>query len=66
MKNPGENMVHSTEQLQFIQYVKRANDCFQEETGRQKKCLVHTYGCQMNEHDSEVLFGLLAERRRPI
>lgn len=54
-------MVQSAEQLQYIQYVKQENDRFQEETGRQKKCLVHTYGCQMNEHDSEILFGLLAE-----
>lgn len=54
-------MVQSTKQLSAIQSVKRENERFREETGRPRKCLVHTYGCQMNEHDSEVLFGLLTE-----
>lgn len=59
--NSGEIMVQSTKQLSAIQSVKQENERFREETGRSKKCLVHTYGCQMNEHDSEVLFGLLTE-----
>lgn len=52
-------MVQSTEQLQAMQIVKAANERFREETGRARKCLIHTYGCQMNEHDSEILLGLL-------
>ena len=26
-----------------------------------KKCFLKTYGCQMNEHDSEIITGLLKE-----
>src|SRR5690625_7780280 len=29
--------------------------------GEGKKFLIQTYGCQMNEHDSEVMAGILSE-----
>ena len=28
-------------------------------TGKHKKYIIITYGCQMNEHDSEILSGML-------
>ncbi|MDI6602188.1 MAG: tRNA (N6-isopentenyl adenosine(37)-C2)-methylthiotransferase MiaB [Thermoanaerobacteraceae bacterium] len=31
------------------------------ETGNKKKYMIFTFGCQMNEHDTEVLSGLLEE-----
>lgn len=32
-----------------------------QQTGRIRKCLTHTFGCQMNERDSEILFGFLEQ-----
>ncbi|TCP30258.1 tRNA-i(6)A37 thiotransferase enzyme MiaB [Scopulibacillus darangshiensis] len=32
-----------------------------EEIGKGKKYLIRTYGCQMNEHDTEVMAGILEE-----
>lgn len=45
----------------YLNQVRHFNLRYQEETGRKKKCLMHTYGCQMNEHDSEIMFGFLNE-----
>lgn len=63
-RNLGENMNEQeqhSDQLSHIQYVKEQNERYVKEYGQKKKCLMHTYGCQMNEHDSEMMFGLLSE-----
>lgn len=43
----------------YLHQIRQMNAAFQEETGRYRKCLTHTFGCQMNERDSEILFGFL-------
>ena len=43
----------------FINQVRHLNEVYQEETGKRKKCLTYTYGCQMNERDSVIIFGFL-------
>ncbi|WP_408625495.1 tRNA (N6-isopentenyl adenosine(37)-C2)-methylthiotransferase MiaB [Crassaminicella thermophila] len=35
------------------------NEEYLEKTGQRKKVMIITYGCQMNEHDSEKLLGML-------
>ena len=44
-----------------IQNVKEINKASMDETGKQKYACTVTYGCQMNEHDSEKLSAMLAE-----
>lgn len=41
--------------------VKDMNDQHFTETGRRRRVSTHTYGCQMNEHDSEKLNAMLME-----
>lgn len=43
----------------YINHVKDLNSLYTKKTGRRKKCLTNTYGCQMNERDSEIMFGFL-------
>ena len=38
-------------------YVKK----LEQELGRKPTCCVTTFGCQMNERDSEILFGFLTQ-----
>ena len=45
----------------FISEIQKQNAIYTQETGKTKKCLTHTFGCQMNERDSEILFGFLAQ-----
>jgi len=42
-----------------LQQIAQINKEYYFEKGRQKKFMVLTYGCQMNEHDSEVIAGFL-------
>lgn len=45
----------------YINQICSQNALYRQQTGRSKKCLTHTFGCQMNERDSEILFGFLNE-----
>ncbi|AOT72925.1 tRNA (N6-isopentenyl adenosine(37)-C2)-methylthiotransferase MiaB [Geosporobacter ferrireducens] len=54
--------VSTEEQLRqqiYINEVRQINDEFYYEKGNKKKAMIITYGCQMNEHDSEKLAGML-------
>ncbi|ABR48698.1 tRNA-i(6)A37 thiotransferase enzyme MiaB [Alkaliphilus metalliredigens QYMF] len=46
-------------QREIINKLREINDAEYERTGKRKKHLTVTYGCQMNEHDSEKLAGIL-------
>ena len=45
----------------FIMELKRELDEYKERTGKTKKHMIVTYGCQMNEHDSETMLALLED-----
>ena len=45
----------------YLNEICTQNALYTQQTGRKKKCLTHTFGCQMNERDSEILFGFLAQ-----
>lgn len=47
------------EQEKYIQQIREQNDRYFAMTGQRKKYIVVTYGCQMNEHDSEKLAAML-------
>ncbi len=46
---------------EIINTLKENNRFYEIETGSERKYLIETYGCQMNEHDSEKLEGFLAQ-----
>ena len=45
----------------YLNEICTQNALYTQQTGRKKKCLTHTFGCQMNERDSEILFGFFAQ-----
>lgn len=45
--------------LKAMEYINEQNQDYYNRTGRRKKHLTVTYGCQMNVHDSEKLNGML-------
>lgn len=45
----------------YLNQICSQNELYAQQTGRRKKCLTHTFGCQMNERDSEILFGFLTQ-----
>ena len=45
----------------YLNQICSQNALYTQKTGRTKKCLTHTFGCQMNERDSEILFGFLTQ-----
>ncbi|KGF15077.1 (dimethylallyl)adenosine tRNA methylthiotransferase [Peptostreptococcus sp. MV1] len=47
------------EQEKYIEAVHRMNEDRFNRTGKKKSWLCHTFGCQMNEHDSEMLISML-------
>lgn len=46
-------------QQQFAGQVGQCQNLYREQTGSARKYYIHTYGCQLNENDSERLSGLL-------
>lgn len=46
-------------QDEFIERVHRRNEDEFNRTGKRKSYILHTIGCQMNEHDSEMLISML-------
>ena len=48
-------------QREYTRQLRKWNDEFERETGRKRSVFIHTYGCQMNVHDSEKLLGMLSE-----
>lgn len=44
-----------------IRYIKQVNDQHFQELNQKKKAIIVTYGCQMNEHDSEKLNAMLTD-----
>jgi tRNA-2-methylthio-N6-dimethylallyladenosine synthase len=46
-------------QKMYIEKVKAENEDFLLKKGRRKKMFISTFGCQMNAHDSEKIYGLL-------
>ena len=55
---PENERVH---QREYIGLLKEYTDELEKTTGRRLKALINTYGCQMNMHDSEKLWGMLDE-----
>jgi tRNA-2-methylthio-N6-dimethylallyladenosine synthase len=49
------------DQAYYIQIQRNLNAQFQVDEDRKRRFLIMTYGCQMNEHDSEKLMGMLNE-----
>lgn len=45
----------------FIKELKKRSDEYEQKTGKKKKSLIVTYGCQMNEHDSETMEAILSD-----
>ncbi|MDY2794011.1 MAG: tRNA (N6-isopentenyl adenosine(37)-C2)-methylthiotransferase MiaB [Peptostreptococcus porci] len=46
-------------QEEFIERIHRMNEDEFNKTGKKKSCVLCTFGCQMNEHDSEMLISML-------
>ncbi|GAU77020.1 tRNA (N6-isopentenyl adenosine(37)-C2)-methylthiotransferase MiaB [Fusibacter sp. 3D3] len=46
---------------EVIRNIREINDQFHREEGKQKKAIIVTYGCQMNEHDSEKLDAMIQD-----
>ena len=49
------------EQAYYLNQICSENALYAQQNGKSKKCLIHTFGCQMNERDSEILFGFLTQ-----
>lgn len=47
------------EQDRYIEEIHRVNEDYFNRTGKKKSWLSTTFGCQMNEHDSEMLISML-------
>ena len=49
------------DQAYYIQIQRNLNAQFEVDHDRKRRFMIMTYGCQMNEHDSEKLMGMLGE-----
>ncbi len=49
------------QQYKYIEMLKEYNQARVKETGKPVKYIIETFGCQMNENDSERLSGMLSE-----
>ncbi|MDR0880910.1 MAG: tRNA (N6-isopentenyl adenosine(37)-C2)-methylthiotransferase MiaB [Clostridioides sp.] len=49
------------EQDKYIEIIHSKNEKHFNHTGKRRKALIQTFGCQMNEHDSEKLIAMLDE-----
>lgn len=49
------------ENTYYLNQIYSQNMLYRQQTGHSRKCLTHTFGCQMNERDSEILFGFLTQ-----
>jgi tRNA-2-methylthio-N6-dimethylallyladenosine synthase len=48
-------------QYQFMESIKEANAEYEIKSGRKRLVFLQSFGCQMNENDSERLWGMLSE-----
>ncbi|SNR88090.1 tRNA-i(6)A37 thiotransferase enzyme MiaB [Anaerovirgula multivorans] len=55
------NSLDLQRQQEIIEEISYRNKEIFEKTGKEKKVMIVTYGCQMNEHDSEKLLGMLKD-----
>ncbi|WDV47828.1 tRNA (N6-isopentenyl adenosine(37)-C2)-methylthiotransferase MiaB [Clostridiaceae bacterium M8S5] len=60
MNNIKKNILNDYDnQKEYMDRIKERNDVFFNKFGIRRKYMILTYGCQMNEHDSERMEGLL-------
>lgn len=50
-----------TRQHNYLEQIRQCQDVHRQETGFARKYFIQTYGCQLNENDSEKLAGLLED-----
>lgn len=61
MENKTELKQELARQQKYLEQIRVCQDAHREETGFARKYFIQTYGCQLNENDSEKLAGLLEE-----
>ena len=54
-------MVNTSQINEYIEKISAINNAYKAAYDRAKKMYIHTYGCQMNSHDSEKIAGMLAD-----
>ncbi len=60
-ENKNISQAELNRQLEFIEKVKKINEEFKAKNGRAKTMFISTFGCQMNAHDSEKIYGMLKQ-----
>ena len=54
-------MINTSQIDDYIEKIAYINGQYKSVNGRSKKMYIHTYGCQMNSHDSEKIAGMLSD-----